>query len=71
MFTVRSPPRPLALPCARSDLNTFLKDVGAPAYAIPTGQIIGPFAPDPSGLESCLDEQYIGAMGRGNTNWYW
>jgi hypothetical protein len=54
-----------------SDLTQFLKSVGAPDYTIPTGQIIGPFAPDPSGLESCLDEQYIGAMGRGNTNWYW
>lgn len=26
---------------------------------------------DPIGLEASLDVQYIGAIGQGNTNWYW
>jgi hypothetical protein len=53
-----------------SDLQSFLQDSAVPAYTIPAAQVIGPYAPS-AGAESDLDEQYIGAIGRGNTNWYW
>lgn len=53
-----------------SDLQSFLKDVGIPSYTIPTTRMIGAYAPAPA-AESGLDEQYLGAIGRSNQNWYW
>lgn len=50
-----------------ADLVTFLKDTASPAYTIPAAKTIGPFAPQEGAAESALDEQYIGAVGQGNT----
>lgn len=54
----------------QSDLDTFLTSVGGKKFTIPASQIIGTFSADPA-AESTLDEQYIGAVGAGNNNWYW
>jgi tripeptidyl-peptidase I len=54
----------------QSDLDTFTKNVGVADFTIPSNQFIGPYAPNAQ-AESTLDEQYIGAVGEGNQNWYW
>jgi len=54
----------------QTDLDTFATSTKTPDYTIPASHIIGPFAPDPA-AESTLDQQYIGSIGQGNTNWYW
>jgi tripeptidyl-peptidase-1 len=54
----------------QKDLDVFTTDVNVPDFTIPTSQIIGPFNANAQ-AESTLDEQYLGAVGAGNTNWYW
>lgn len=53
----------------QSDLDTFTKNVAVSDYVIPPSNIIGAFSPNAQ-AESTLDEQYVGAIGTGNTQWY-
>lgn len=51
-----------------SDVTKFIADTTAQQFEI--AKHIGPFNPSTE-PESELDAQYIGATGRGNTNWYY
>lgn len=52
-----------------TDLALFSKSVGVPIDIV---NIIGEGANDPGqfSIEATLDVQYVGAIGRGNTNWF-
>lgn len=52
-----------------SDLATFIRNTGIPSFTLKNK--IGPYNPSFPGAESTLDVQYLGAVGRKNTNWYW
>lgn len=51
-------------------VDTFAQQSATSDYTIPASNIIGAFSPDAQ-AESTLDVQYLGALGAGNTNWYW
>lgn len=51
------------------DLLAFAKDAGRTAWNV--SHKIGPYSPAQPDLEASLDEQYMGAIGTGNDNWYW
>mmetsp|Transcript_19141 Transcript_19141/g.44596 ORF Transcript_19141/g.44596 Transcript_19141/m.44596 type:complete len:578 (+) Transcript_19141:14-1747(+) len=54
---------------ATSDLTTFIQQTAVPSFSI--AKTIGPFDQSNPQPESTLDVQYLGAVGTGNTNWYW
>jgi subtilase family serine protease len=51
------------------DLNKFITQTAVTNFTV--ANKVGPFQPSSGALESALDIQYIGAVGVGNTNWYW
>jgi tripeptidyl-peptidase-1 len=53
----------------QSDLTTFISNTGVASFSVVKD--IGPFDPTSPQAESTLDVQYLGAIGAGNTNWYW
>ena len=56
-------------PYLESDLKTFITNTGINSFTV--GTKIGPYNPGYAGAESSLDVQYLGAVGEGNSNWYW
>ncbi|KAA0150803.1 hypothetical protein FNF31_06951 [Cafeteria roenbergensis] len=54
---------------AQDDLTTFIQQTAIPTFSI--AKKIGPFNGNEPQPESTLDVQYLGAVGGGNTNWYW
>lgn len=56
-------------PYSQSDLDTFETNTGIQHFDVV--KKIGPFNPSYPAAESTLDIQYIGAVGAGNSNWYW
>jgi len=54
---------------AQDDLTTFIKQTDIATFDV--AKKIGPFNGNEPQPESTLDVQYLGAVGAGNTNWYW
>lgn len=54
---------------ADSDLTTFIQQTAISTFKV--AKHVGPFDQSNPQPESTLDIQYIGAVGTGNTNWYW
>jgi tripeptidyl-peptidase I len=55
---------------AAGDLGVFSNNTATPFWSVAPANIIGPFSVSPS-AESTLDAQYLGAIGQGNTNYYY
>jgi hypothetical protein len=51
------------------DLAAFAKATGRTEWNVT--HKIGPYSPNQPDLEASLDEQYMGAIGTSNDNWYW
>uniref|UniRef100_A0A7S0LM24 Peptidase S53 domain-containing protein n=1 Tax=Coccolithus braarudii TaxID=221442 RepID=A0A7S0LM24_9EUKA len=56
---------------APSDLQNFATQTLTPIKALSSDHIVGPNSPGSAGVEATLDIQYIAAVGRGDTNWFW
>ncbi|KAA0149154.1 hypothetical protein FNF27_05923 [Cafeteria roenbergensis] len=54
---------------AQDDLTTFIQQTAVPSFDIV--KKVGPFNGNEPQPESTLDVEYLGAVGGGNTNWYW
>ena len=51
------------------DLELFATAAGRTLWNV--SHKVGPYSPSQPDLEASLDEQYMGAVGTGNDNWYW
>ncbi len=53
----------------KADLKLMATQSGLTPWTV--AKTIGPYDGTNPDLEASLDEQYIGGVGQGNTNWYW
>lgn len=52
-----------------ADLKKFATENGLSVWEV--NKKVGPYQPANPDLEASLDEQFMGAVGQGNNNWYW